>query len=210
MLRTLPGCCNNIRVSLARALFVQASRPAACKSFSLFACVRWLCRVSFSCNALDTECPLGPSAATRKMHVPSHPCARVYLPSGGVAAPQPRVVCSPYSSVWHPLPSRDLNIAPAATTGYGPSRRSRTSSLQQGFCVDTKKDFEDSERKRLASVWARFAEALLPHSDLDAAGVTPKQLGHLFLDKSPATLRRHLCGWRGSESVWAGAQETRN
>ena len=34
MLRTLPGCCLNMRVSLARALFVQASRPDACKSFS--------------------------------------------------------------------------------------------------------------------------------------------------------------------------------
>ena len=33
MLRILPGCCINMHVSLARALFVQASRPGACKSF---------------------------------------------------------------------------------------------------------------------------------------------------------------------------------
>ena len=102
---------------------------------------------------------------------------------------------------WHPLPSRDLKIAPAATTDHGPSRRSRTSSLRQGVGVFSLKDLEDSERTTLASVWAGFAETLLPHSDLDAAGVTLKQLGHLFLDKSPATLRRHLCGWSRLEGL---------
>ena len=116
--------------------------------------------------------------------------------------PPPRVVCCPYgAAIPHqkPVPS----CAPTAALGYGPSHSSGASSLRQGCSVICLKDFEDSERKRLASIWAGFAECL--YSEMESAGVTPKQLGHLFLDKSPATLRRHLCGFRLSVGWCAGS-----
>ena len=72
------------------------------------------------------------------------------------------------------------SCAPTAATSFGPSRSSGPFSLRQGGSVICLKDFEDSERNRLVSVWAGFAESLLPYSEMESAGVTPKQLGHLF------------------------------
>ena len=105
-------------------------------------------------------------------------------------------VCCPYgAAILHQKPLVP-SCAPTAAIGYGPSRSSGASSLRQSCSVISLKDFEDSERKRLAFIWAGFAESLSPYSEMESARVAPKQLGHLFLDKSPATLRRHLCGWR--------------
>ena len=128
--------------------------------------------------------------------MPKRRCSSARLPSGGIPAPPPRAVRCPYgAAIPHQKPLVP-SCAPTAAAGYGPSRSSGASSLRQGCSVISLKDFEDSERKRLASIWTGFAESLLPYSEMESAGVTPKQLGHLFLDKSPATLRRHLCGWR--------------
>ena len=57
--------------------------------------------------------------------------------------------------------------AATAATSYGPSHSCGAFSLRQGCSVLCLKDFEDSERNRLASIWAGFAESLLPYSEMN-------------------------------------------
>ena len=61
---------------------------------------------------------------------------------------------------------------------------------------------ESDERKRLATVWLGFADVVRRDSKL-FIGVGPYETARLlplFLDRAPATLRRHLSGWR----AWLG------
>ena len=58
---------------------------------------------------------------------------------------------------------------------------------------------ESEERKRLATVWLGFADVVRRDSKLFI------DLGPLFLDRAPATLRRHLSGWRAWLSFCASA-----
>lgn len=57
---------------------------------------------------------------------------------------------------------------------------------------------EDSERTRLAGLWAGFARTLAPSSAsaCDFSNLPQLSLQRLFLDRAPSTLRRHLSGWR--------------
>ena len=61
---------------------------------------------------------------------------------------------------------------------------------------------EDAERRRLAGIWLGFAKAVACDSNLKESLETASDaaLLPLFLDRAPATLRRHLGGWR----LWIG------
>ena len=61
---------------------------------------------------------------------------------------------------------------------------------------------EDAERRRLAGIWLGFAKAVACDSNLKESLeiASDAALLRLFLDRAPATLRRHLGGWR----LWIG------
>ena len=66
---------------------------------------------------------------------------------------------------------------------------------------------ESEERKRLATVWLGFADVVQRDSKLfiDLGTGDTARLMPLFLDRAPATLRRHLSGWRAWLSFCASA-----
>ena len=57
---------------------------------------------------------------------------------------------------------------------------------------------EDAERRRLAGIWLGCAKAVACDSNLKESleAASDAALLPLFLDRAPATLRRHLGGWR--------------
>ena len=64
------------------------------------------------------------------------------------------------------------------------------------------KCLEDAERRRLAGIWLGFAKAVACDSGLKESLETASDasLLPLFLDRAPATLKRHLGGW----PLWIG------
>ena len=64
------------------------------------------------------------------------------------------------------------------------------------------RSLEDAERRRLACIWLGFAKAVACDSNLRESleSATDAALLPLFLDRAPATLKRHLGGWR----LWIG------
>eukprot|EP00435_Cladocopium_sp_Y103_P037719 s307_g10.t1 len=59
-------------------------------------------------------------------------------------------------------------------------------------------DREQEEREQLAELWLSFSASVATDSDIlrNLPNAGKEQLKNLFLDRAPATLRKHISGWR--------------
>ena len=60
------------------------------------------------------------------------------------------------------------------------------------------RSLEDAERLKLAKMWLQVLDEVKAQSEvlLEVSTLPVQQQVHLFLDRAPTTLRRHLSGWR--------------
>ena len=110
-----------------------------------------------------------------------------------------------------PLPSAQTACSAAPRADVGPilpttvvAARPLPSAILPGCSLAAA---ESEERRRLATAWLGFADVVRRDSKLfiDLGPCHTARLLPLFLDRAPATLRRHLSGWRAWLSFCASA-----
>ena len=91
------------------------------------------------------------------------------------------------------IPSGQL-ACEVQSRGRVASRPCRTFSSEQ---VDSARALEDSDRRKWAREWGRCALQVAEKSSWlkEAADLSPENIIRTFLDRAPATLKKHLQGW---------------